>query len=86
VTPLLPPTTTSFCPAKTCGGVHPSPLLSSVMPPVIQFQFVVMRPPHYGLVRRRRTSYLVGPSLAGADPPHTVETGSAIVLPGPVLD
>jgi len=24
--PLLPPTTTSFCPAKTCAGIHPSPL------------------------------------------------------------
>jgi hypothetical protein len=38
--PLLPPTTTSFCPAKTGAGAI-APLISLLMP-WSQFQFVVI--------------------------------------------
>jgi hypothetical protein len=57
--------------------------MSSLTPPVSQFQFVVMRPSPIDLVRRRRASCLVSPSLAGAGGPHTVDTGSAVFRPGP---
>ena len=72
--PLLPPTTTSFCPVNTVAGAIPPPM--PLLVPWSQLQSVLIRLFSFRLGAQEASRPLHVPSLVTVSTPHTVKTGN----------